>query len=182
MSWLNTIFIFVVSFLAIFWEAVFPGTRRLLGAQVDLLPPLLVYASLTAGISAVTSLAVLSGLWFDSLSANPLGVSVLPFSLIALSIYAYRELILRDQIFAQLTLGLAASTLAPGLTLVCLLTTNRTPLFGWGTLWQLVVMAVGGAVITPVLFELFRLLNSALGYRRSTETSFRPDREIRRGR
>jgi hypothetical protein len=89
---------------------------------------------------------------------------------------------LRDQLFAQAALGLAASALAPVLTLLCLLTTNRTPLFGWGTLWQLIVMSVGGAVATPVLFELFRLLNNALGYQRISETSFRPDREIRRGR
>ncbi len=182
MNWLNTIFIFVVAFLAVFWEAVFPGARRLLGAQIDLLPPLIVYASLTAGISTVTVLAVVSGLWFDSLSANPLGVSVPALFVIGLVIYAYRELILRDQFFAQITLGLAASAVAPVLTLILLLTTSRTPLLGWGTLWQLIVMAVGGAVVTPILFELFRLLNNTLGYRHITEISFRPDREIKRGR
>jgi hypothetical protein len=109
-------------------------------------------------------------------------VSVLPFFVIGLCIHGYRELILRDQLFAQVALGLAASAIAPVLTLLCLLTTNRTPLFGWGTAWQLIVMTVGGAVATPVLFEVFRLLNNTLGYHRPAESSFRPDREIRRGR
>src|SRR4030081_476903 len=49
MNWLNAIFIFVAAFLAVFWEAAFNGVRHLLGAQIDLLPPLMVYASLTAG-------------------------------------------------------------------------------------------------------------------------------------
>ena len=43
----------------------------------------------------------LGGLWFDSLSANPLGVSVLPLFLVGLAIHLNRELILRDQAFAQ---------------------------------------------------------------------------------
>jgi len=182
MNWLNNIFIVLVAFLAVFWETVFPGARRLLGAQIDLLPPLMVYAGLTSRITMVTGMAVVSGLWFDSLSANPLGVSVLPLALIGIGAFAFHELILREQLFAQLTLGLAASALAPVLTLLCLLTTNRTPLFGWGTLWQLIVMTVGGGLVTPVLFELFRLLNTFLGYHQPSETSFRPDRELRRGR
>jgi len=63
-----------------------------------------------------------------------------------------------------------------------LLTTRYEPLFGWGTLWQLTVMSIGGAVATPVFFEVFGLLKRMFGYTRSTQSSFRPDREIRRGR
>jgi hypothetical protein len=55
-------------------------------------------------------------------------------------------------------------------------------LLGWGTLWQLAVMSVGGAVATPLLFWLFSFLNQFLGYKPVTQSSFRPDREIRRGR
>ncbi len=47
------------AFLAVFWEAAFGGVRHLLGAQMDLLPPLMVYASLCTGITTVTLLAVL---------------------------------------------------------------------------------------------------------------------------
>jgi len=44
------------------------------------------------------------------------------------------------------------------------------------------VMTVGGAVATPVVFVLFDWSHHAFGYQPRTEPSFRPDREIRRGR
>ena len=68
------------------------------------------------------------------------------------------------------------------LTVLLLLTMGRSPMLGWGSLWQWFVMSVGGAVATPIIFLLFELLGGALIYRRTTESSFRPDREIRRGR
>jgi rod shape-determining protein MreD len=182
MTWLNTFFVLAAAFLAVFWEAAFNGVRHLTGAQIDLLPALVVYASLYTGLRTMAATAILGGLWFDSLSAYRLGVSVLPLFVVGLAIYLKRELILRDQTVAQLVLGFAASAAAPVLTLMLLLTTGRSPLFGWGTLWQLIVMSVGGAVATPVCFELFGWLQRAFGPRRSTETSFRPDRELRRGR
>jgi hypothetical protein len=111
-----------------------------------------------------------------------LGVTVLPLFFIGLVIYINRELILRDETFAQLVLGIAASSLAPVMTLLFLLTTGHEPLFGWGTIWQLIVMTLGGAAVTPIFFEFFNFVNRVLGPRTYSETSFRPDREIRRGR
>ena len=182
MNWLNTILILGAALLAVFWEAAFNGLRFLLGAQLDLLPALMVYAALTTGIATVAMLAVFGGLAFDALSANPLGISVLPVFVVGLSIHVNRDLILRDQVFAQVVLGLAASAATQVLALVMLLTTGHNPLIGWGTLWQLVVMSLGGAVATPVCFEIFGWLNRTLIHGRVSETSFRPDREIRRGR
>ena len=43
-------------------------------------------------------------------------------------------------------------------------------------------MTAGGAVATPIMFEFFDWCQRALGYQPRTETSFRPDREIRRDR
>ena len=182
MNWLNTLFILVTAFLAVFWEAAFNGVRHLIGTQIDLLPPLMVYASLCTGITTVAMLAILGGLWFDCLSANPLGVSELPLFFIGLVIHIKRDLILRNEAFAQLVLGLAASAAAPVMTLLLVLTTHHTPLIGWGTLWQISVMSVGGAIATPLSFALFGWLNRTLVHHRATETSFRADREIRRGR
>jgi rod shape-determining protein MreD len=181
-SILNIVLLFLVALLAVFWQALFPGLRQLLGAQLDFLPPLMVYASLRAGLRVVSLLAIFSGLLFDSLSANPLGVSVLPLFIVGLAIHNYRDLILQDQLFAQLTLGLTAAAVTPLLTLLLLLTTGSTPLFGWGTLWQLFVMTLGGAICTPVVFELFKMLDRVFGHQQIGQTSFRPDREIRRGR
>ena len=179
---LKSILVLLVAFLAVFWEAAFNGIRHWVGAQIDLLPALMVYASLQTGIVTVCLLAMLGGLWFDTLSANPLGVTVVPLFAVGVLIYVMRDLILREQTFAQFTLGLASSLFAPVCVLLLLLTTGHEPLFGWGTLWQLIVMGLGGAIATPVIFEVFAWLERILGYAGPSEPSFRPDREIRRGR
>ena len=181
-KWLKTVLILLVAFLATFWEAAFNGIRHLLGAQIDLLPALMVYASLYTSMRTVSLLAILGGLWFDALSANPLGVSVVPLFGAGFMIYLTRDLILREQTFAQFTLGLAASLFVPICVLLFLLTTGHEPLFGWGTLWQLLVMGLGGAITTPIIFEIFGWLERTFGYEGRSEPSFRPDREIRRGR
>ena len=182
MNWFNTFLVLAAAFFAVFWEAAFNGVRNLLGTQIDLLPPLMVYASLYTNIISVGLLAFLGGLMFDSLSANPLGVTVLPLFLVGMVIHLKRDLILRDQTFAQAVLGLAASALVPILSLLLMLTMGDTPLLGWGSLWQLLVMAIGGAVATPVCFEVFGWLQRTLVHQADTQSSFRADREIRRGR
>ena len=103
---LRTFLIVIAAFLAVFWEAAFPGTARWLHAQVDLLPPLIVYASLCTELTSVALLAVFGGLLLDSLSADPLGVTMLPLFAVGLAVYWRRELILRDQPYAQFVLGL----------------------------------------------------------------------------
>ena len=182
MNWPTTIFVLVAAFFAVFAEAAFGGLHRVLGAQIDLLPALMVYASLCAGLATVALLAFLGGLWFDSLSANPLGVSILPLFAIGLAIHLNRELILARPGFRPVRPRTGASAAAPPLTLLLLLTTGHTPLLGWGSLWQWIVMAAGGAIATPVCFRFFAWLHRALVHGASIQSSFRPDREIRRGR
>ncbi|MEI6195152.1 MAG: rod shape-determining protein MreD [Verrucomicrobiota bacterium] len=179
---LNSFLVLAFAFLAVFGQAVFPGVRHLLGAQVDLLPVLMVYAALNTNVATVALLAVLGGLCFDALSANPLGVTILPLFIVGFAILSQRELILHKLSFAQIVLGAVACAVVPALTVLLLLTAGAQPLLGWGSLWQWLVMTAGGAVATPVLFALFAWCNHALGYQPRTETSFRPDREIHRGR
>jgi rod shape-determining protein MreD len=182
MSTLNSILILLVAFLAVFCESAFNGFRNLFGAQVDLLPALVVYAALSAGLTTITLVSVLGGLFFDSLSANPLGITILPLFVVGFAIYTQRDLILRDQLFAQSVLGLSASAFVPAATLLLLLTAGRAPSISWVSVWQWVVMSVGGMIATPALFWLFDRFDRAFSYRSATEMSFRPDREIRRGR
>ena len=182
MTLLPNILILLAALLAVFGQSAFNGVRHLLGAQVDLLPSLMVYAALSSSPVLMLILAVTGGLLFDTLSANPLGTSVLPLLTIGVLIQSRRDLILRDQVYAQFVLGFLASALAPALSILILLTLGKSPLLGWGSLWQWAVMSIGGAVATPILFFLFGWFNRALGYQRVLETSFRPDREIRRGR
>lgn len=182
MNVFNTILILASAFLAVFGEAVLSAPRHFLGAQIDLLPALMVYAALSADIVTISLLAVAGGLWFDSLSANPLGITIVPLMIVGFLISLRRDLILRGLPFAQLVLGAAASAGVPALTLLLLLNSGRQPLIGWGTLWQLTVMTAGGAVATPFLFSLFDWCGQVLGYKQRVETSFRPDREIQRSR
>jgi len=182
MNILNTMLIFGVAFLAVFGQAALPGLRDLLGAQVDLLPVLMVYAALNASLTLVAALAIFGGLCFDALSANPLGVTILPLFAVGLVIFLRRDLILRELSFAQIFLGTVACAAVPALTILLLLTAGQEPLLGWSSLWQWLVMTAGGAVATPVIFALFNWLNRAFGYRPRTESSFRSDREILRGR
>lgn len=182
MNIFNAILVLATAFLAVFGEAVFGGPRYWLGAQIDLLPALMIYAALNSNIIVVSLLAIFGGLWFDSLSANPLGLSILPLFIVGFPIFLQRDLILRELPFAQLILGGIASAVAPFISVMLMLTAGKVPLLGWGTLWQWIIMTAGGAVATPVFFSLFNWCDHALGYQPRTETSFRPDRVITRGR
>jgi len=182
MIMLPNILILLAALLCVFLQGVWGGLRPVLGAQVDFLPALMVYTALTAGPGMVLTLAVVGGLLFDTLSVNPLGASVLPLILIGVLLQSRRDLLLREQLYAQFVLGAIASAAAPVVTILILLTLEQSPLLGWGSLWQWMVMSVGGGVATPVFFWMFDRLNHALGYQPIVETSFRADREIRRGR
>ena len=180
MIFFNTILVLAAAFLAVFCESVFPAMRNWLGAQVDLLPALMVYAALNTNMAGVSLLAVLGGLWFDALSANPLGASILPLFVVGFPICLQREFILRELPFAQFILGAISSAMAPALTVLLLLSGGKPPLVGWGSLWQWLVMIVGGAVATPIIFALLNWCHHAFSHRPRVETSFRLDREIRR--
>jgi cell shape-determining protein MreD len=174
-------FVLAAAFLAVFLEACAGLTRNLTGAQVDFLPALMVYAALTHGFATVALLAVCGGLWFDSLSLNPLGASILPLLFIGLLIHRSRDLLLREHVYAQAMLGAAAGAAQPLGTLFILLNAGAAPLAGWFSLWQWAVMAAGCGAAAPVFFKLFDRLRRALEYQPATQTSFRPDREIKRG-
>ena len=118
MTWIHTFLILLAAFVSVFFEAAFQGIRSLFGTQIDLLPALMVYASLYGNRFTVPLVAVTAGLFYDSLSANPLGITIVPLFLIGMAIQAYRDLILRDQLFAQIALGFAASLAAPLITLL----------------------------------------------------------------
>lgn len=182
MNSLNTIFILALAYVSVFLEAHVGFIRNTFGAQIDLLPALMVFAALTSDIITVTLLAIVGGLLFDSLSLNPLGVSILPLFLIGFVIYRQRELLMREHPFAQFMMGGVASALHPLMTLFLLMNAGMVPLIGWKSLWQLFVLAWAGAVATPLFFKLFSRVQYALSYQPRTDAPFRSDREIKRGR
>ncbi|MCS7336724.1 MAG: hypothetical protein NZ739_00580 [Verrucomicrobiae bacterium] len=180
MKWFRAITILSAAWLGVFLQAKCGITRTLLAAQLDVLPPLLVYTALTSTVGMVALVAVWGGLCLDALSANPLGVSILPLFVVGLAINRGRGLILHWQITARLALGAAAGAAVPTLTVLLLLTGGHNPLLSWGSVWQLLVMSASAAVLTPAVFKLFELVDCAFAYRPAGATSFRHDREIRR--
>ena len=182
MNWFNTIALLLVTYLVVFFQVTFNELRHLIGAQVDLLPSLVVYTALSSGLVTLAFVAVCGGLWMDSLSANPLGVTMLPLFVVGLLIQRSREFILRDQPYAQMMLGLSASAAVPLLALVILFNIDVHPLVGWFSLWQWLVVSAVGACATPLWFGLFDWIGRVLNYRPVAEGGHRPDREIKRGR
>lgn len=182
MNLISSTLIFLAAFISVYLECSFGGFRHWFGAQIDLLPPLIVYAALRCNLGTMAALAVAGGLSFDSLSLNPLGVTILPLFFVGFAVYLRRGLILQEQFYARFVIGATASAAVPLLTLLMLLSARQSPVLGWGSLWQWVVLSVGGGLMTPVCFWIFDRLNNALSYRPVVQTSFRPDRQIRRSR
>jgi rod shape-determining protein MreD len=75
----------------------------------------------------------------------------------------------------DLALPIELNPIAPGLR-------DIGPLSGWGSWWTLLVMAFGGALAGPVVFGLFDRLGIMFNYTVVSESTFRKDREIVRGR
>lgn len=182
MNRLQSILTVAAAFVAVFIESSFDGFRDIFGAQIDFLPALIVYAGLNTGFYTIGCTAVLGGIWFDSMSANPLGVSVLPLLVMGLLIHRFRELLAREQIIAQFALGTVACGLQPLAVLFLLLNMGAEPLLGWKSIWQWMVMAMGGGLFTPLWFGVFYTIDRTFYYQPTKQMSFRPDRQIKRGR
>ncbi len=212
MNGLNTIAILLLACVFVFLESFFDGFRNWFGVQVDVLPVLMVYGSLTADLMTVGALALVGGFGFDALSANPLGISVLPLGIIGFLGCYSREWLLRDQVFAQVLLGGASSCLNQALSLLLLVMYSQiiggasftnwrwdalpaleqgfgpvglnspSLLFSWDSVLQGVIVAACCAILAPVMFRLFNRINRAFSYPVASTSSFRPDREIKRGR
>lgn len=180
-SWLHTVFVLAVAYLAVFLEA-WCRLPHWLGVHPDVLPALMVYTALTNGLASVVLLAVCGGLLFDSLSLNPLGISVTPLLVIGWMIYQSRDLLLRENRFAQFVLGVVAGAFQPVAVLFLLFNLGLMPLVGWFSLWQWMALALTAGAITPLCFKLFDRLRRAFEYQPANSGGFRPDREIKRGR
>ena len=182
MNKLNTLILLTVAFTMVFAQSAFSPLRNWVGVQPDLLPSFMVYVGLTTPLTHLAVVSVAAGLWFDSLSANPLGVTVLPLFVIGFVLRNYQGLILRNQHYAQWILGGIASGLAPLFTLVLIWMHGMQPLVTWFSVWQWLVLIIVGAVATPVWFAGLDKLLNALNYGMVEESSFRADRQIKRGR
>lgn len=172
----------LTEFVAVFLQAAWDFPRNLLGAPLNLLPPLMVFGGFRTDVATISLLAGFGGLLTDALSANPLGVSVLPLLWVGLGIHYWRELILQEFLYARFIVGTVASAAVPLLTLIIIMTLGKSVLVGWGFVWQWMVMALTGGLLTPFAFWLLDAAAKRLVPRPVLHESFRPDREIKRGK
>ena len=131
MRWnLNSMPLYAAAYLAVFVAAYPNGFRSTLGTQIDLLPPLVVYCALQSKWTTLAGITIFGGYLFDSLSANPLGLTTASLFISGCVIRVNRETILRDQTFAQLVIGFMASLATPVVSLLLLWLLGRPPSHG----------------------------------------------------
>lgn len=176
------ILLMACAYLAIFVEARFDLIRLGLRCQLDLLPPLMVFASLKLGLPAVVILSVFGGLLLDSISANPLGVTTLSLFVVGWLIHANKGFLLRDERYAQFVLGMVAGVAVPLISLTLLANLIEGIIFSGGLIWSLLVNAIAGGILTPLLCKLLEKLERAFSYQHDPASTWRSDREIKRGR
>jgi rod shape-determining protein MreD len=172
----------VTGYLVIFAQARFTAFRDLVGAQPDLLPGMIVFAAMAFHLGTVMLCAAVFGLLFDSFSANVLGTTFVSLAMIGFFCSRYRDLLLSEHFTTHWVLGLMASAIAPVISYTVLRLQDIKPLVAWGSAWHWAIMIAGGGVITPLWFKVFNRLDEALRYKELPESTFRPDREIARGR
>ena len=143
--------VYILAFMQSHWS----GPRLWLGFQPDLSPALLVFVGLTMGAGYVSTLAIFTGLLLDSLSANPLGVSVLPLFFAGWVVFCFREKVMVRELFAQVYLGIMAGLIVFLFQLILLILVQANPMFGWGMgFWALLNSLFCGAAV-----PLFNLLS-----------------------
>ena len=182
MNVIQTILLLAAALLAVFMECFWQMPRMLLGVQVDLLPALVACAALTGSLVTVVLVALCGGLWFDSLSINPLGVTVLPLLVTGVVLHFRRHLILRHEPFAQFVVGCGAGGIVPAMVVISLMSMGMSPMLGWYSLWQWVVLALASGLATPLFIKLFGSLGQAFTYPEVTPVIADEHREIKRGR
>lgn len=180
--WVNVFIFMVIGYVCIFVQSRLTTFRDIFGTQFDLVPGLIAYAAVSFNFHVVLGVSAGLGLLMDLLSANALGASMLAYLVVAVLGYYFRELLLSEQFVAQFALGTATTGAITILTVGILHLIGQQPLLGLGTVFQWLLVSTGGGAVTPLWFKLFTMLDQAFRYKEVPESSFRPDREIARGR
>ena len=155
----KTLGLIIGAYLLVYLQSYWQGPRLWLGFQPDLTPALLVCAGLTLGVGQVSTTAMLTGLCLDSLSANPLGLSVLPLFTVGWAVFSFRESILRNELVAQFYLGITAGAAVPLLQVWLLQLVGYNPLLGWQMgVWCLVNALLCGVGV-PLFYRMAKLID-----------------------
>lgn len=131
--------------LAAALQARLPTLWWLGGVRLELLPPIVVYVSLTMTRGRAIVLALVAGMMQDAMSAAPFGLSVLAYGLSALLITGMGDVLDRDLPWVQIGAGALTSG---AVAIIAFLAVG----FSFGALVKLVVVAATSGITTVVLF------------------------------
>ncbi len=126
--------------------------RRILGVQPELFPVLVLYCALYRTWAELFIVTGVGSVFYDSLSLNPLGCTLLSTLLVSYVIHSNRSVVLFDRVRVQMMLGAGISVVIPFLTLFQLMNLSVPPFMNWAVLWTFVVLAGAGAIFAPILF------------------------------
>lgn len=181
-NWVSVFIFLLIGYGTIFLQARFTTFRDFFGFQFDLTPGLVVYAAIHFHFFAALGCAATLGIMYDLLSANPLGTMLLVFTILTFLAAYFREVLLSEEFTAQFVLGAGATFGSFVISAFILYMAGLEPLMGIASLWSWLLVSAGGGLFTPLWFRLFARLDEALRYKEVPESSFRPDRQIARGR
>jgi cell shape-determining protein MreD len=131
--------------LAAALQARLPTLWWLGGVRLELLPPIVVYVSLTMTRGRAIVLALVAGMMQDAMSAAPFGLSVLAYGLSALLITGMGDVLDRDLPWVQIGAGALTSG---AVAIIAFLAVGLS----FGALVKLVVVAATSGITTVVLF------------------------------
>ena len=151
-------------YFLIFLQSHWQMPRLWLGFQPDLTPALMVFVGLTMGAGYVSSIALMSGLWLDSLSANPFGMSVLPLFLVGWIVFCFRKKIMAVEFMAQIYLGILGGLLVFLLQLTLLKLLSFNPLIGWGMFFFAMLNAFFCGLAVPFFYLLHKWFKSLFSH------------------
>lgn len=156
----------IAAIVAVFISTQFYMFRSLVGVPVNLLPGLIVYTALRSHITGLFIISAFTGLLTDSLSASPLGTSILPLMMTGFLVQLKKDWLLSSQVFAQFILGLLAGALIPLLdvTLVFMMLPEsmNPPVLSGSFLWQWLALISTSGLMTPVVFKVLDAIRISL--------------------
>ena len=171
--------VYFLIFLQSHWQV----PRLWLGFQPDLTPALMVFVGLTMGAGYVSSIALMSGLWLDSLSANPFGMSILPLFLVGWIVFCFRKKIMAVEFMAQIYLGILGGILVFLLQLTLLKLLSFNPLIGWGMVFFAMLNAFFCGLAVPFFYLLHKWFKSLFSHSSHEPNKWRNNnRQIVRGK
>ncbi|MGC8742470.1 MAG: rod shape-determining protein MreD [Verrucomicrobiia bacterium] len=183
MNYSHTIFLVIIGYLAIALEAtLFATIRGFTGINLDPLPAIIACSGLLSPIETIILVSLILGFMFDSISANPLGITAISLAIPGLLIHLGQGILVKKEWQTQFLSGVFAGALQPFISLFLLITMRYKPIFSVDSVFLISISAVICGFITPGVFKFLNWMDTTFNYSRVKTSSFRQDREIKRGR